>query len=271
MSATLSYAKALEGQTAEVVKAFLENPNRWKAVIDGKEFPVGTDFMITSRFGSVRSAVTMNADGTPAFDRPEYVEAPFVQVVTWGRGRDGKYYYGVVDQDRPPADQPGNPGVHGHKPVRCRHVIMGFNEKAATGKFETPEDAAAREAHEEGGATKSAVRAVVTYPFGHNPSPSFTPTWGDVVAVEVDLEKLEKPIPDPSEPINGVYFIEGSKLLEMIRHGQADGAYTGVCTSLSALMIHWAHHPEQFPRGRLSSGRRSPWTSATFSLFPWYI
>jgi hypothetical protein len=235
MSTTNSYAEAKSGQSDGKWKDFVENPNRWILKVGGKKFPPGTDFSFKSRFGEVRSAVVMNDDGTPAFDRPEYVEAPFMQVVTWGKGSDGHYYYGMVDQERPHADQPGEHEIDGHKPVRFFHVIMGFNEKAATGKFESTEQAAKRE-------------GVEVYKPGHNPSPSFTPTWGGVAAIEVDLEKLEKPVPDPQEPINGVYFIEGSKLLDIIKKGQsATGAYTGVCTSLSALLLHWAHHPEQFP------------------------
>lgn len=250
MSATVSYDGARQGQDLGLWQKFISDPNRWVLTVGGNEFPPGTDFSFASKFGEVRSAVVLKDDGTPAFDRPEYTEAPFMQTIVWGKGEDGKYYFGMVDQARPHADAPGEEmrGIDGHEPVRFLHCIMGFNEKTATGKFETPEQAAAREAHEEGGAG-SAVIATENYAPGHNPSPSFTPTWGGVAGVEVDLGKLQKPIPDPEEPINGVYFIEGGKLLSMLKSGQSEqGAYTGVSTSLSALMLHFAHHPEQFPR-----------------------
>ncbi|MBI4120939.1 MAG: hypothetical protein HY457_01650 [Parcubacteria group bacterium] len=251
MSAVKSYALARACVSPAEWEKFINDPNRWQLTVDGKQLPKGTDFALTSKFGEVRSAVVVGPDGKPSFDRPLYREAPFVQTVTWGLGADGRYYFGMVEQVRPHADMPGAEAynVDGHKPVPFLHVIMGFSEKAATGKFETPEQAATREASEEGGASESAVVGVEVYPVGHNPSPSFTPTWGAVVAVQVNLRKLEKPIPDPEEPINGVYFIEVGRLLAMVRSGKSDtGAYTGVSTSLSALFIHLAHHPEQWPR-----------------------
>jgi hypothetical protein len=252
MSATVSYSDAKKlvpaGKWDDWLK-FINDPNRWRLSVGDVEFPAGTDWSFKSRFGEVKSAVVLKDDGTSAFDRPEYTEAPFMQTIVWGKGDDGLYYYGFVDQSRPHADEPGEErqGKDDHPAVRFFHCVMGFNEKAATGKFETPEQAAAREAHEEAGAG-SAVIEVENYAPGHNPSPSFTPTWGGVVGVEVDLKKLQKPIPDPEEPINGLYFVEGGKLLAMIKKGRSDqNAYTGVSTSLSALLIHWAHHPEQFP------------------------
>jgi hypothetical protein len=243
MSATVPYSQAKTNQSHEVYG--------WKLTVEGVEYPVGTDFSISSVRGSVQSAVVLKNDGTPLFDRPVYTETPFAQVVIWGKGADGKFYFGMVEQERPHADMPGaeNYGVNGHKPVRFLHVVMGFNEKSATGKFETPEETAKREAHEESGTSKSAVLNVETHPFGHNPSPSFTSTWGNVISMEIDLKKVGKPITDENESINGVYFIEAHRLLEMIAGGQSNtGAYTGVSTSLSALMIHFARHPEQFPR-----------------------
>lgn len=250
MSAVVNYEKAMLDQPLGVREKFLGDPNRWRLVVDGVEYPPGTDFSFTSPpFGAVQSVVVLKPDGTPAFDRPIYTEAPHVHVVVWGEGADGRFYYGMVEQDRPHADQPGadNYGKDGHGPVRFLHLIMGFTEKAATGRFETPEAASLREAAQEGG-TGSAVIAIEKYEPGHIASPSFTSTWGGVTAIQVDLEKLQTPIPDPNEPINGVFFIEGHDLLRIIKNGQNEtGAFTGVCTSNSALLLHWANHPEQFP------------------------
>ncbi len=252
MSATWSYELALSRCTTEQEwDGFINNDRRWRLIVEEEEQPLGTDFRITSRFGEVRSAVMMTPDRRPILDRPVYKETPFTQVVLWAKGTDNKIYFGMVEQERPHADEPGaeNYGVNGHLPVQFLHVVMGFNEKSATGKFETDKQAAARESGEEAGVHESAIIGVEIHPFGHNPSPSFTSTWGSVVSIQVDLGRIGQPIPNPQEPINGVFFIEAHKLLEMIAVGQSDtGAYTGVSTSLSALMIHFASHPEHFPR-----------------------
>ncbi len=76
-----------------------------------------------------------------------------------------------------------------------------------------------------------------------NPRPRLT-TWGAVVELEVNLKLLGKPSPDPEEAIAGVYFIKLSELMKMIRNGQGHGGYTGLSTSLSALMLFIAHHPD---------------------------
>ena len=58
----------------------------WKLKVrhlDGRieEMPPGTDWEAVSRFGSYRSAVITNPDGSPSFDRPRADEAPAVNVV----------------------------------------------------------------------------------------------------------------------------------------------------------------------------------------------
>ena len=186
-------------------------------------------------------------DGSPKFDRPTYVEVPFAQAVVWGEGSDGRIYFAMVEQERPHADVPGKYSENGHPAVLFSHVPMGFSAKNIAGRFETGVQTALREADEEAG-TACAVVGVEDYGL-HNPSPSFTATWGGVAGIQVNLAKLGGPVPDPDEPIAGVYFVEASALLAMIVKGKSErGAHTGVATSLSALMIHFAHHPEHFPR-----------------------
>ena len=215
------------------------------------KYSVGSVLCFISPKGEVRLPVVAGAEGKPVFGRPGFREKPFVQVVLWAKGADRKVYFGMVEQERPQADMPGaeNYAIDGHPPVRFLHIVMGSCERLPSGWFESPEQASMREACEEAGVSKSAVISVNVHPFGHNPSPSFTSTWGSVVSIQVDLEKLGQPIPSPDESINGVFFIEAGSLLKMIASGQSEtGAYTGVSTSLSALMIHFAWHPEHFPR-----------------------
>lgn len=244
MSATVPYAEARRRLSAEDWKNFVENPNRWGLKVGDQEFPPGTDFVFASRFGEVRSAVVIQPGGA-SFDRPEYTEAPFMQTIVWGQ-KDGMVYIGMVEQARPHADEPDKHGEDGHDPVLFMHCPMGFNEKAATGKFETPEEAAKREAGEEMGVRK--ILGTEKVLCGHNPTPSFTPTWGGVAFVQVDLDAIIPPEQSLEEPIAGTYFIEAGELLEMIASGKSPrGAYTGVSTSLSALMLFFAVHPEYFP------------------------
>lgn len=249
MSATVSYAKARELLSADEWTSFIQNPNRWRIEVDGQQLPPGTDFAIRSKFGAVMSAVVLQPNGA-SFDRPLYVEAPFGQHVLWYKADNGRIYFGLVEQPRPHADDPEHPGADGHVPIRCLNVVMGFDEKTATGKFETPEEAARRETGQEAG-TASAIIGSTEFLGVHNPSPSFTKQWGNVTSTQVDLKRLEKPIPDPDEPINGVYFIEAGELLKMIAGGTSEaGAYLNTCTSLSALLVHFAHHPDHWPRSR---------------------
>lgn len=245
MSAIIGYAQAQAKASAADWEAFIADPNRWRLTVNGEDFPPGTDFTFSSKFGSVSSAVVMQS-GKPAFDRPEYTEAAFVQAIVWGRKGD-HVYIGMVEQYRPHADQPGSPGVDGHEPVLFMHCPMGFAEKAITGKFESAAEAAQRESGEEIGVRK--VLNVYTVPFGHNPSPSFTPTWGGVVLVEVDLDAIRQPEQPLNEPIAGTYFVEVGELLQTLAHGKSPrGAYSGVSTSLSALMLFFATYPQYWPK-----------------------
>lgn len=211
----------------------------WRLIVNGAEMPHDAHWRVESRFGSVELVVV---DGKTPFDRPEYREAPFAQAVVWGRDRQGKVRVALVDQRRPHADAPGQ-YLQPCEPVLFRHVPMGFANKLVEG-FETGAEAAKREAGEEVGVSK--ILSIVEVPFGHNPSPSFTPTWGGVAFIEVDLSQIIAPEENPNEPIEGRYWMLVADLLSAIKSGKSDdtGAYLGVATSLSALMLFFAHFPQ---------------------------
>lgn len=213
----------------------------WRLYVNGVETPPDTDWKVESPLGAV---VPVVAQGRKAFDRPEYREAPFAQAVVWGRDRDNVVRIAMIDQRRPHADAPDAHGLP-NPPQLFRHVPMGFAQKLVQG-FETNEEAAKREAGEEVGAML--VLSVVSAPFGHNPSPSFTPTWGGVSFIEVDLGRILPADHDSNEEIEGRYWMTVGELLSAIKAGQSTDtqAYLGVSTSLSALMLFFAHFPEFF-------------------------
>lgn len=244
MTATKSYAEALMGQTPEVAKAFLENPNRWKLAVNGKEMPVGTDFEMKSRFGTVKSAVVMNADNTPAFDKPIVYEADAVIVVAFGIAKDDTPRIAVIRQHRPHADDPLNKWQDGHKAVLIGQPAMGYLDKVTGDKLEVPEAGAVRETGEETGA--SAVLSVERpkCPW-QNPNPTHCGYWTDLVFVKVDLEKVEALKADHTEPIYSAEYISVPELFRRIRKGQDEaGAYYRMAIANSVWMLFFATHPE---------------------------
>lgn len=120
----------------------------WILNVDGKELPRNTEWSVRSPFGSVHTAVVLDAAGKPVFDRPTYREAPNVNLVVWGRTHAGEVRIAVIRQPRPHADDPARPGEQNSQIV-FGQTPMGFAEKLLG---ESIEETAARETEEETGA-----------------------------------------------------------------------------------------------------------------------
>ena len=246
MSSTLSYTHALAGQPPAVKDKFLADSNRWQTYINGKPVPIGTDIEIRGRFGSIKTAVVMNKDGTPCFDKPIVYEADATNVVAWGRDKNGTVRVGVIRQPRPHADDPERKWQDGHSPVVVGQLPMGYLDQLLGGGFETPEAGAAREVGEETGATAVVNIERPKCPW-HNPNPTFVGSWTDLVFVEVDLEKVEALKADHNEPIYSAEYVTVPELLRRIREGKDEqGAVYRMGTANSLWFIFFATHPEFF-------------------------
>jgi len=216
---------------------------------DGTEqvFPPGTDWKVESRFGSVSDRVAVDAKGQPIFDRPEYREAPNVNMIVWGIDREtSQYKIGLIEEDRPHADNPLNPDSTDL--VRFLQIPMGFKEKVLgldlIEGFETGHRAAAREAAEETGAGVILDMCQPDYPW-NNPAPSFVATWSELWFVRIDLGKLEEIRPDRNEPIFRADFYTIPELFEILRTGRnQNGAVIRGMQTESLLMIWFAYHPD---------------------------
>jgi 8-oxo-dGTP pyrophosphatase MutT (NUDIX family) len=247
MSALLRYADVL-GHAG--FSAFKEGKARWMLKTADGTVSICEDWECVSPFGSVRSAVVVNADGSPSFDRPVYYEAPNVNIVAWGRDKSGVTKIAIIRQPRPHADDPRQPGVDGHAPVVFGQIPMGFKErvfgKDMTERYEASVDAARRETTEETGASVILSILVPDVPW-HNPNPTFVATWSDLLFVEVDLAMVEELKKDRNEPIFSAEFIPVRTLLLRISNGvDGEGALYRSATSNSAWMIFFATYPELF-------------------------
>lgn len=206
-------------------------------------FPPGTHFEYRSRFGAVWSAVVLDAEGKPSFDRPRYEESPNVNIVAWGRDKQsGQIKIALISQPRPHADDPQNPD--NHESLVFAQIPMGFKEKVfgkdQSEAFESSQSAAGRETSEETGASVIKSTYEPEYPY-HNPNPTFVGTWSDLVFVEVDLDKIEKLKSDRSELIYGADFITFKELAEEVKNGKTERGISRSCTSNSALFIFLYH------------------------------
>ena len=217
----------------------------WKLYVNNQ--PVAGEWRVESPFGSIHTAVVLDKDGKPVFDRPAYREAPNVNIIAWGRT---KHWFSrdtvriaVIRQPRPHADNPEKQG-DGHEPVVFGQIPMGFMEKILG---ESGSATARRETSEETGA--SAVIAVTQPKFPwHNPNPTFVPTWSDLYFVEVDLAKIARLRSSRKEPIYSAEYMPIGKLLQNIRDGKDEqGAVYRMCTANSLWMIFFATHPELWP------------------------
>lgn len=217
----------------------------WQLTVNGRE--VEGEWQAESPFGSVQTAVIVDSDGKPVFDRPLYREAPNVNVVAWGRAkrlfRRETVRVAVIRQPRPHADDPENPG-DGHRPVVFGQLPMGFIEKIIG---EDPERAARRETSEETGASAILNVTQPRCPW-HNPNPTFVATWSDLYFIEVDLDAIGKLKSTRSEPIYSAEYIPVTELIHRIREGKDEaGAFYRMCTANSLWMIFFATYPELWP------------------------
>lgn len=215
---------------------------------------VGADWEAVSRFGEVRNVVVFGLDGKPSFDRPEYREAPNVNMVAWGI-KDGIAHIAILHEARPHADNPVNPSSK--NPMVFGQIPMGFLNKllGQDRKFEPGANGAVREIVEETGATAVISVRQSLFPW-HNPNPTFVATWSELYFVQVDLDKIEALKPSHGEMIYKAEYIPVAELMERIRKGQHKGALYRAATTLSILMIFFATYPQYFPKLKRHRRRR---------------
>jgi len=215
----------------------------WKLIVDGKEVK-SRDWEIRSPFGSVETAVVVDQNDVPVFDRPIYREAPNVNLVVWGKTKQGEVKLAIVHQPRPHADNPEMADVKfGHLPVVFGQVPMGFLEKILG---ERVEDAAAREAWEEAGARLVISYTRPKYPW-HNPNPTFVGTWSDLLFLEVDLEYIDEFKSTRNEPIYNFDYVTPKEVIRRVREGMDEvGSVYRMCTANSILFIFFCTYPEYF-------------------------
>ncbi len=203
-----------------------------------EEFEPGTDWEAISRFGRVTSAVVTNPDGSPAFDRPRYDEAPNINAVAWGQDKKtGEVKIGIITQARPHAD---NVFEDSDEPMMFESVPMGFMQKIVgkddIERLEHKGEAAAREVMEEAGA--QAVLDIVHPEYGsHYPNPTYTGTTSEVVFIKVDLDNIDKMKTDKSELIYKVDYIPLKQVLADIKAGKTERGYARMATSNSVILM----------------------------------
>ncbi len=208
--------------------------------LDGRieELPPGTDWEAISRFGSVRSAVVANPDGSPAFDRPRYDEAPNINVIAWGKDKKGEIRIGIISQARPHADNVFD--TKDTKPMVFEQVPMGFLDKVVgrdqIERLEHAGEGAVREAGEETGVFSVKDISYPEYPNNY-PNPTFVGTTSNVVFVEVDLDQIDKHKIDRSEQIFSAEYIPLRKLLEDIEKGKTERGYARMSISNSVILM----------------------------------
>ncbi|MFH1364119.1 MAG: NUDIX domain-containing protein [Candidatus Aenigmatarchaeota archaeon] len=231
---------------------FFGHENRWMTTVNQpggltNVFIPQCHVEIRSPFGSVETAVVVDDDGKPVFDRPLYRESPNVNCIAWGV-KDWIVYMAVIRQPRPHADNPLAPGVE-NEPIVFGQIPMGFL-KNITGqdlKLERVEAGAVREIDEETGAGVVLEIARPSYPY-HNPNPAFVATWSELVFVKVDVDRVGQLKKDHTEPIYSAEYIPFSRLRQRLLSGVDDeGAVYRMCTSNSLWLIFLAWLHEQDP------------------------
>lgn len=252
MSGTIKPSQALKIDP-EFFKKRSPDINWTLVVNDGnstKTF-VGVDWYAVSRFGKVENVVVTNKNGKPLFDRPAYSEAPNVNVVAWGKDKKtGEIKVAVISEERPHADHPDLP--ESTEPLKFAQIPMGFlNKILGKGGYailEAKKKGAGREVSEETGA--SAIIEITRPPSPwQNPNPAFVATWSELFFVQVDLEKISELKLDGDELIYKAEYLSIPDLLKRIKEGQnSSGEIFRAATSLSALMIFFACHPEFWPQ-----------------------
>ncbi|MFA6391894.1 MAG: hypothetical protein WCW66_04050 [Patescibacteria group bacterium] len=252
MSATRKPSEVYDGISVQkAADFFVGNKNRWRLYIGNPPVLIeDLDWECISPFGSVRNVVVVDENGLPIFDRPEYREAPNVNVVVWGRDPDGTVKLAVITQPRPHADHPWlKPGTPCDPVVFCQ-IVMGFTRKLfgedIFEQYESAKDAAKRETAEESGAKVIRNIEAPSAPW-HNPNPTFVATWSNLLFIEVDLEALEAIKSTRNEPIYNAEFVDVPTLRKRVADGVgSNGEFYRMCTANSAWFIFECCHPELF-------------------------
>lgn len=251
--------------TISVTEAKKRNPNffkdrpddvNWTLTVidnDGKEHVfIGADWEAKSRFGSVKNVVVVDQDGMPAFDRPQDCEAPNVNMIVWGRERNGEVKVAYLTEARPHANDPEDPDST--ETLVFGQIPMGFVDRLFSdvdiAKYETMLKGAVREAGEETGASLIVNQTFPRYPHLF-PSPSFTGTASRLYFLEVDLSVVKERLElGADEQILKSEFITVPELLARIRAGveEVDGQRVihRYGNSLALFMIFFAYHPDFF-------------------------
>ncbi len=207
--------------------------------LDGRieEFSFGVDWEAVSKFGAVRSAVVTNPDGSPAFDRPRYDEAPNINAVVFGKDERGRIMVAIISQGRPHAD---NVFEEDTEPMIFESIPMGFMNKIMGNdqleRLEHAGEAAARESMEESGVQVVKDILYPEYP-QHYPNPTFVGTTSNVVFVEVDLKTIDKMRVDRKELIFSAEYISLSQLLRDIEAGKTERGYARMATTNSVILM----------------------------------
>ena len=204
-----------------------------------EEMPPGTDWEAISRFGSFRSAVITNPDGSPAFDKPRADEAPNVNIVAYGKDKKtGELRIAMISQARPHADNVFDP--NNNEDMIFEQIPMGYLDKIIgkdqMEKFESTKDGAIRETGEETGAMVIKDISHPEFP-QHYPNPTFIGTTSNLVFIEVDLDQIEKIKIDRNEPIFKADYIPLKDLIQDLKVGKTERGYARMATSNSAILV----------------------------------
>jgi len=254
MAATKKPSEVLKNLSNKELEKFLSGDGRWRVVVydelrECEEFAADSDedWRAESPFGAVESAVVVDKEGKPVFDRPAYREAPNVNIVAYGKEDNGRVRVAVIRQPRPHADDPEHPSEP-NEPIVFGQIPMGFLEriigKDMIQRFEASASGAAREVAEETGA--QVVKNIIKPKFPWlNPSPSFVATWSELYFVEVDLAKIEELKADRNEPIFSAEYVTLADLRQRIAAGTDEqGAVYRYGNALALWMIFLSHFPE---------------------------
>ena len=198
---------------------------------------IGADWEATSAFGTVKSRVMVDPQGSPLFDRPVYAEAAGAEIVVWGYDEHRNVRIALLSIERQVPLDSENP--ESNAAVYFAEIPMGFRDDAESG-----EEAAAREAKEETGATVVLQVTQPVCPF-LNQDPTIFETSPQVFFVEVDLNQVSASRQDPGERILQVNWLTIPELWAAILQGKLeDGSFLRAGNTLGALLMFLAHHQE---------------------------
>lgn len=218
----------MSGIDGNIAKAKGFNKGTWKLQVDGNHWQC-----VSPKFGEVEYFVVTDKDGNPQFDRPRYHEAPHIITVVWGKKKEEYVYIGLVLEARPHAIPYDSSSPYSD--VKFWGVPRGFLNAG-----ETPEEAARREAGEESGAAVVLESKEAGYIY---PNPTFCATFGPVIFLKVDLDRLEAIRPTRGEKIYKAQFFAEEQVKQMIVRGKYGDGLLEDGVSLAALMKFFAVSP----------------------------